>query len=320
MHAQQRWLITGANGFVGSAVCRTLTDQDITVLPVVRRPQVTWPQVLVVEDIGPETRWDGHLEGIDVVVHAAARVHITKETDADPLQAFRRVNTEGTINLARAAARAGVTRFVFVSSVKVSGEVTYGEPFNESEIPEPIDPYGVSKWEAEQALLQISRDTGLEVAIVRPTLVYGPGVKANFLSLLRLANTGIPLPFANCENKRSMVALPNLVDAILRCGRHPSAAGQAFFVSDGEDLSTGELIARLRHHLGRPKRLVPAPLGVLRRTLQSVGRSAIYDKLYGSLQVDIRRVRQSLGWHPPYSVEEGLKDTVRWYLSAIRRA
>jgi UDP-glucose 4-epimerase len=230
------------------------------------------------------------------------------DTAADPLTAFRAVNVEGTLNLARQAAAAGVKRFVFVSSVKVNGEATLpGQPFTADDAPAPLDAYGISKMEAEQALREIALQTGMEVVIIRPPLVYGPGVKANFAAMMRWLQRGVPLPLGAIHNQRSLVALDNLVDLIVTCLTHPAAANQTFLVSDGEDVSTTELLRRMGRAMGRPARLIPVPVSWLKLAAALVGKRDVAQRLCGSLQVDIEKTRRLLGWTPPLTLDQGLK-------------
>jgi nucleoside-diphosphate-sugar epimerase len=259
--------------------------------------------------LSSEADWTVALRSVDQVVHLAARVHVMNDKSSDPLAEFRRVNVEGTANLARQAAAAGVRRFVYLSSIKVNGEFTeVGHPFTADDAPAPEDPYGVSKQEAELALRQIAADTGMEVVIVRPPLVYGPGVKANFESMMRWLARGVPLPLAAVtQNQRSLVALDNLVDLIMTCLSHPAAANQTFLVSDGEDLSTAGLIRRMGAALGHPARLFYVPPSMLKLGAQVVNKPGIYQRLCGSLQLDIAKTRRLLGWCPPVSVDEGLR-------------
>jgi len=262
---------------------------------------------VVVGDLGPDTDWSSALEGVDAVVHLAARVHVMDEEAEDPLAEFRRVNVAGTDNLARQAAEAGVKRLVFLSSIKVNGEVTQpGNPFTVEDAPAPQDPYAVSKFEAEEALRRVEKETGLEVVIIRPPLVYGPEVKGNFLRLIQLVQKGYPLPLGRVNNKRSLVALDNLVDLILTCLDHPGAAGQTFLVSDGEDLSTPELVRKIARAMGKKPRLVPVPLVMLRLAGRITGKSAEVERLVGSLQVDIGHTCETLGWQAVVSVDEAV--------------
>jgi UDP-glucose 4-epimerase len=258
------------------------------------------------------------LSGVDVVVHCAARVHVMDELHADPLAAFRAVNVNGTLNLARAAARAGTKRFVFLSSVKVHGESTLcWRPFTADAALCPVDSYAVSKIEAEIALMALAAETGLEVVIVRPPLVYGPGVKANFHSMMVWLDRGIPLPLGAIRNRRSLVALDNLVDLLMVCLDHPRAVGQAFLVSDGEDLSTTELLRRLGVALGKPARLVPVPAVLLSSAGALLGKRAVVERICGSLQVDIGKTRSLLGWSPPVSVDEALAMTAADFVKRL---
>lgn len=310
-----RVLVTGANGFVGQALCSELLRRDCQVVAAVRRGTglVEGCERRVVGQIGPDTDWSEALRGIDVVVHLAARVHVMREHAADPLAAFRRTNVEGTLRLARAVAQAGIRRFVFPSSVKVLGEASPEGPFTDNSPPRPQDPYGVSKWEAEQGLAEVAGRSAMEVVILRPPLVYGPGVKGNFLSLLRLVDRGIPLPLGRIGNHRSLLYLGNLVDAISLCLSSPAAADKTFLLCDGEDLSTTNLARRLAAALGRRTALFPLPESLLWITARCVGRRDEATRLLGSLTMDDRRIRAELAWEPPYTVNEGLAQTVAWF-------
>jgi nucleoside-diphosphate-sugar epimerase len=307
-------LVTGASGFVGSALVKRLTadNPSIGVAVAVRRSDVAVPnsvQSIHTGDLPPITNWVKSLQGVSVVVHCAARVHLISDSSSDPLADFRRVNVEGTATLARQAAVAGVRRFVFLSSIKVNGEFTeLGAPFTADDVPSPKDPYGISKHEAEKLLRLIACETGMEVVIIRPPLVYGPGVKANFQSIMRWLTRGVPLPLAAVtENRRSLVALDNMVDLIATCLTHPAAANQTFLVSDGEDLSTAELFRRMGEAQGSPARLFYAPVSVLELGAAMLGKRSIYQRLCGSLQVDIGKTRELLSWAPPVKVDEGLR-------------
>ena len=304
-------LVTGANGFVGSALCARLLRDGTAVRGAVRSLS-SLPdgvEAIAVGGLSSETDWTEALRSVRQVVHLAARVHVMNEKSTDPLAEFRQVNVEGTANLARQAAAAGVRRFVYLSSIKVNGEFTQeGHPFTADDAPKPEDPYGVSKHEAEQALRQIAADTGMKVVIIRPPLVYGPGVKANFESMMRWLARGVPLPLAAVtQNRRSLVALDNLVDLIITCLSHPAAANQTFLVSDGEDLSTADLLKRMGAALGCPARLFHLPPGLLKLGAALVRKPGIYQRLCGSLQLDIAKTRQLLGWSPLVSVDEGLR-------------
>ena len=306
-------LVTGATGFIGKAVVqRLLTDaQPRPVAVAVRRKDQHWPEQVLCRltgDLEPSTDWSAALADVSTLVHCAARVHVMADTSANPLEAFRRVNVQGSLNLARQAAFAGVRRFVFVSSIKVNGERTnLGMPFSAEDVPAPLDPYGISKMEAEQGLQEIAAQTGMEVVIIRPPLVYGPGVKANFATLMRWLGRGVPLPLGAVHNRRSLVALDNLVDLIVTCTVHPGAANQTFLVSDDEDVSTTELLRRMGQAMNRPARLIPVPVSLLKLAAALVGRASVAQRLCGSLQVDIQKTRQLLGWNPPLTLDQGLK-------------
>ncbi len=310
-------LITGATGFVGKAcVQRFLADDELRRLVVaVRRGGQRWPeQVLpiVTGDFNPSTAWSIALEGVAVVVHSAARVHVMHDNEFDPLTAFRADNVDVTLNLARQSAAAGVKRFVFISSVKVNGESTQpGRVFTEADAPNPQDAYGQSKHEAEQGLRQLSADTGMEVVIIRPPLVYGPGVKANFAALMRAVQRGWPLPLGAVHNQRSLVALDNLVDFIVTCITHPQAANQTFLVCDGQDLSTTDLVRGMAQAAGMSAHLLPVPVWVLQAGASLLGKGDAVQRLCGNLQVDISKARSLLGWVPPVSVAEGLRRAMR---------
>lgn len=304
-----RILVTGATGFVGRVLVRTLAARGLPVRSVVRREGSAGGDEVVVGDIGPGTDWTAALAGVDRVIHCAARVHQLNDRSADPVRAYRAVNTAGTLNLARQAAAAGTGRLVFLSSIKVNGEATPpGRPFTAADAPDPQDPYGLSKAEAEAGLLEMCAATGMSCTIVRPPLVYGPGVRANFASMMRWVARGLPLPLARADrNRRSLVGVDNLVDLLIRSVDHPGAANQIFLASDGDDMSTAELLRRLGAATGNPARLLPVPLGVLRFAATALGRGAVATRLLGSLQVDIEKTRGLLDWRPPVSVDEGLR-------------
>ena len=303
-----RVLVTGATGFVGRAVCTELTHRNYDVIGVVRRHHGLGGTYFELGDIDPSTPTSGALKGVDVVIHLAARVHVMHEVDVHHLKEFRKVNVAGTQNLAKAAAASGIKRFVFVSSIKVNGESTHpGQPFTADDVPAPLDAYGVSKMEAEQGLHELAAQTRMEVVIIRPPLVYGLGVKANFAAMMRWLQRGVPLPLGAIHNQRSLVALDNLVDLIVTCLSHPAAANQTFLVSDGEDVSTTELLRRMGRAMGCPARLVPVPAGWLKLAAMLVGKQDMAQRLCSSLQVDIEKTRQLLGWHPPLSLNQGLK-------------
>jgi len=317
-------LITGASGFVGAAVAARLVQLGCpTTRAAVRRAYTQLPlgvEGCVVTTLAADTDWTSALAGIDSVVHAAARVHVMRESATDPLAAFRRVNVEGTLNLARQAAQAGVRRFVFISSIKVNGEVTEpGRPFHADDEPAPQDDYGVSKLEAEVGLRALAEATGMEVVIIRPVLVYGPGVRANFQALLRLVNNGVPLPFGKTANRRSLVALDNLADLVCTCLEHPAAANQTFLVSDGEAVSTAGLVRAMATALGKKPRLLDVPLPWMSRVAQALGQGAVTQRLFDSLEVDIDKNRQLLGWQPTTRMADALAATARPYVEARRR-
>lgn len=303
-------LVTGANGFVGRALSDRLESMGCQVTRVVRRGCL--PNEIQVGDIGPMTDWRAALDGCDSIVHLAARVHVMHDTATNPMAEFRRVNVEGTLHLARQAATKGVRRFVFLSSIKVNGESSLPDhPFTAEDLPAPQDCYAISKREAEDGLRALAADTGMEVVIVRPPLVYGPGVKANFAALMCWVARGLPLPLgaATC-NRRSLLALDNLVDLLITCINHPTAANQTFLVSDGEDLSTTDLLRRMGRAMGKPARLLPVPLALLRLGATLVRKPDIYQRLCGSLQIDITKTCQLLDWRPPVGVDEGLRRVI----------
>ena len=309
-------LLTGATGFVGRAVIRQLAEAGAPVRAIVRST-VALPGAAQVYPIGNLTQpveWLPHLVGVKVVVHMAARVHVIREREADPLAAFRRVNVEGTRAIYAAAREAGVRRFVFLSSVKAMGEGSPA-PYRESDTPHPVDPYGISKLEAERVLAEERASGGPEFVVLRPPLVYGPGVRGNFRRLLRLAYLSgrIPLPLGGIPNKRSLVSLDNLVSAIETVASHPEAADQTFLVSDAEDLSTSELIAQLAASLGRSARLFHCPERLVRTAARMVGQASEAERLLGSLQVDSIKIRERLGWNPPQTVAAGLEETAAWW-------
>jgi nucleoside-diphosphate-sugar epimerase len=311
-------LVTGASGFVGRALCSVLLAQGYTVRAAVRSPDpvslADGFDVVAVGHIGAQTDWSVALVGMDCVIHCAARAHVMHETEADALAAYRAVNVAGTQRLAEQAAALGVRRLVFLSSIKVNGEQTAPRaPFLFSDAPAPEDPYGVSKWETEQALWAVSAQTGLEVVVVRPPLVYGPVVKGNLLRLLHWVARGVPLPLGAVHNQRSLVGLSNLVDLLLRCAEHSAAAGQTFLASDDQDLSTPQLIRLMAEGMNRPARLLTVPMALLQAGGSLLGKRGEIDRLVGSLQVDSGYTQAQLGWAPPVSVADGVREMARWY-------
>jgi nucleoside-diphosphate-sugar epimerase len=309
-------LVTGADGFVGRQLCQTLSQTGFAVKAAVRQTAIAPAEDLeyvTVGDIGPDTDWTEALRGVHRVVHLAGRAHIMGESSANAMAEYERVNTLGTMRLAHMAAAAQVRRFLFLSSVKVNGEETFGQPFVETDPPGPVDAYGMSKWQAESGLLHLDQQGDLPVVVIRPPLVYGPGVRANFLKLLRLVDYGLPLPLGKIKNKRSLVGLGNLIHFMILCLQHPAAAGEIFFVSDQEDLSTPDLIQRIGGFLGRSAYLLPVPYQVMLTIARIMGKKDAFQKLCHSLQVNVRKANEVLQWKPPFSVNDGLKQTIEWY-------
>lgn len=301
-------LVTGANGFVGAEIVRQLRAQGAAVRLAVRTPTGAADEV-VVGDIGPKTNWSTALAGVDRVIHCAARVHQMDDRAADPLAAFRTVNRDGSAALAQQAAEAGVKRLVFLSSIKVNGETTKDRgPFTAEDAPDPQDPYGVSKSEAEQALYSIAAETGLEIAIIRPPLVYGPGVRANFARMVSWVARGRPMLFGLCRNQRSLVSVTNLASLAIAASKHPAAAGATLLASDGETVSVRDLLSRIGVAFGRPARLLPVPPALLRLAGSLTGQRAAIDRLCDPLVVDGESTRRLLGWHPPATMAETLAD------------
>lgn len=311
-----RVLITGANGFVGQALCAQAAAQGFAVRAALRKLGAVSDNIetVVVGEINGATDWRSALRDVDVVIHLAARVHVMRESAENPIEEFRKVNVAGTEHLARSAAACGVKRLVFVSSIGVHGKQTnLGRSFSELDKPYPHNDYALSKWEGELALHRVAHETGLEVAIIRPPLVYGAGAPGNFAQMLKVLAKNIPLPLASIENRRSLVYIGNFVDALLRCVTHPAAAGQTYLVSDGEDVSTPDLLRQLGAAMGHPARLLPCPPVLLKLAGRLVGKSGQIDRLLGSLQVDSSKIRRELGWQPPYTLQQGLQATAEWY-------
>jgi len=315
-----RIILAGASGFVGRGLIPLLLNHRHEVTAAVRTIMDDLDSRVkqsLVQGLSAEQDWRPLLNGQEVVIHLAARVHVMSDESPDPLAEYRKVNVEGTLALARQAVDAGVKRFIFISSVKVNGEGTaLGAPYSANAQAAPSDPYGVSKMEAEQGLLALATETGMEVVIIRPVLVYGPGVQANVLSMMRYLHKGVPLPFGAIHNRRSLVALDNLVDLIATCIAHPAAANQTFLVSDGEDLSTTMLLRRMGAALGKPARLIPVPSWILETGAKIMGKQALAQRLCGSLQVDISKTRELLGWTPPVTVDEALNKTAKYFLDS----
>ncbi len=309
-------LVTGASGCVGSAVLARLLCDGHVVRAAMHRARSASEDRAVVEhtfDLALDSDWGAALEGVTSIVHCAARVHVVRESAMDPLAEFRRVNVTGTLNLAQQAVAAGIRRFIFISSIGVNGAETCGKAFTTDDIPAPQSPYAVSKHEAEQGLWKIARDTGLEVVVVRPPLVYGPRVKGNFLRLLRLSASGLPLPLGSVSGLRSLVSVWNLCDLIARCLHHPAAAGGTFLASDDNDITVPNLVHTLAASMGRPCRLFPAPPALVRVGAMALGKGMTFDKLTASLQVDISETKRILDWEPPLPLAEGLARTAQWY-------
>jgi nucleoside-diphosphate-sugar epimerase len=307
---QCKVLVTGATGFVGLALVNRLAIEGVQVRATVRRPATNFSsdvESTLVCDLAPDTNWRAALDGVGVVAHCAARVHVMAESVADPLAEFRMVNVQGTLNLARQAAIADVRRFVFISSIGVNGAETFQRPFTAHDEVAPHSPYTVSKYEAELGLQALAAETGMEVVIIRSPLVYGLGAPGNFGSLMRWLKRGVPLPMGIIHNQRSLVALDNLIDLLLTCLTHPAATNQTFLVSDGEDVSTTDLLRRMGRAMGRPARLIPVPVSLLKLAAAMVGKQDLAQRLLGSLQVDIEKTRHLLRWTPPISMDEGLR-------------
>ncbi|WP_133791459.1 NAD-dependent epimerase/dehydratase family protein [Paraburkholderia silvatlantica] len=315
-------LVTGANGFVGRSLCRTLAADGHDVTALVRRTGTSadatreWSHGGT-DFAGLAEAWPHDLTP-DCVVHLAARVHVMNDTAADPPAAFRATNVEGALRVARAARERGARRMVFVSSVKAAAEFDGGVPLAESMPAAPDDAYGLSKLQAEEALWQYGQLSGLEIVIVRPPLVYGPGVGANFLQMMSALWRRMPLPFGAVDSRRSLVYVENLADALMHCATDPRAANACFYVRDDQDPSVAGLLRALGSHLGRPARLLPVPVSLLRAAGALTGRAAQMGRLTQSLRVDDSRIRETLGWTGPYTLDEGLAATARWYRSTHR--
>jgi nucleoside-diphosphate-sugar epimerase len=314
-------LVTGADGFVGKALCAEMVSRGWNIRAAVRtKDKIKYLpediQIIETGPIGPDTKWGDALNNVDAVVHLAGRAHIMDDASSDPLLEYRIVNTAGTECLAKAAAGKSIRRFIFMSTVKVNGDGGT-DPYNENDTPDPKDPYSISKWEAELKLMDISSQTGMEIVIIRSPLVYGPGVKANFLKLLKAVDKGIPMPFAGIKNKRSMIYIGNLVNLIITCINHPKAAGETYLASDCEDVSTADLIRNISKVMGRNSRLFYLPLTVLKLLGNITGHADEIDRLTGSLTVDASLAKSELNWMPPFTSIQGLKETAEWYKKNI---
>lgn len=303
-------LLTGATGFVGNRLLSMLEDRGHQCRAAVRRPSSTVDvrsESVVVGEIDAQTGWHEAVKDMDVVVHLAARVHVMHDQSDNPLVAFRKINLEGTCSLAEAAVKAGAKRFVYISTIKVNGEATNGKPFTPQDTPSPADPYAIAKWEAEKALQEISQKTGLEVVVIRPPLVYGPGVKANFLNLIKLVRKRIPLPLAGIKNKRTLVALDNLANLILTCCEHPAAADHVFLAGDDESVSTAELITKIAKSFGQRSPVFYFPPTLMAWAASLLGKQAVWHRLSGSLEVDNSDAKKIMAWQPVTSMDEELK-------------
>ena len=315
-----RVLITGASGFVGSPLVNYLASLGHELVALTRSTSSVKPheselvKLSAIGDIDGSTNWSPYLVGVESIVHLANRAHVMNEQVSDPLSLYRAINTDGTLHLARQAVAAGVKRFIFISSIKVNGELTKpGQPFTADDVSVPLDPYGLSKYEAELGLRQIAQETGLEVVVIRPPLIYGPGVKANFLKMMRWVERGIPLPLGSIHNQRSLVGIDNFLNFISLCLTHPKAAGKTFLVSDDHDLSTTELLKGIARSMGQSSKLLAIPQGILEGVLGILGQRRIAERLCGSLQLDIQPTKDQLGWRPPYSFEDQMRKTIEAY-------
>lgn len=311
-------LVTGATGFVGRRLIERLRQKNHESIAVVRSDSTfvsSTAKTINIGDLLATTNWDIALNDVDSIIHLAARVHVMDDSVADPLTEFRKVNVDATLNLARQAADAGVKRFIFISSIKVNGEITQrGQPFQPNDNYISTDPYGLSKYEAEQGLLAIAEETGMEVVIIRPPLIYGPNVKANFASMIKWTNKGIPLPLGAVKNQRSLIALDNLVSFIIHCLEHPKAANEIFLISDGEDVSTTELLQKVARALGKKPNLIRVPVRLMTFMAKLIGKDDLANRLFGSLQVNSSKACDLLGWKPVITMDQQLKKTVEAYL------
>ena len=312
-------LVTGATGFLGRNLYKDLIKRKFLVRIAVRskrsvnsgHDEIAPNKVFYIGEIDRKTDWSSTLLNLDVVIHTAAKNQIANNEHVDSLSQYRETNVAGTLNLAKQAAEAGVKRFIFVSSIKVHGESTFnGEAFKLGDKASPESPYAVSKWEAEQGLMQLAKQTDMQIVIIRPPLVYGPGATGNFSKLVKLAKSGIPLPFGSLKNKRSLISVHNLIDLIVKCIDHPNAPNQVILASDGEDISTGDLLIKLGDALNQRIWLIPIPESALTTLATFLRRPAVASRLLGSLQVDITRTQAALEWTPPFSIEQGLRMSI----------
>jgi len=316
-------LISGATGLVGKALCPLLKSYgDVRVALWQKEDGINIPvdiSPIVVGSVDRNTNWNMALRGIDVVIHLAARVHVMEDKASDPLGAYREVNAVGTETLARQSAAAGVRRLIFVSTIKVNGEQTHGgNAFTEKDVPNPQDPYSISKIEAEKALTDVAENSGLEVVIIRPPMIYGPDVKARFLTLMKLVDRGVPIPTRSIKNRRSLLYVRNLADFLALCVTESEAANQVYLLSDGEDVSTSDLVSTIARAMKKPDRQFGVSEIVARTGARLLRRENFYSRLWGSLKIDSTKAREQLGWRPPYSFAEGIEDTVNWYLNKSR--
>ncbi|OGL50392.1 MAG: hypothetical protein A3H37_11310 [Candidatus Schekmanbacteria bacterium RIFCSPLOWO2_02_FULL_38_14] len=321
--AVKKVFVTGATGFVGKMLCHSLVEKGYHVTGTVRSPGKIGllpgrMEYRIVEDIGPETEWAGALDNVDAVVYLAARVHVMHETSTNPLDEYRRVNTSGAARLFDMAVKAGVRRIIYLSTIKVNGEKTEGNSYTEDSSVCPADAYAQSKWEAEQILHGLALKRGIEVVIIRPPMIYGPDVGGNFLRLLNWVNRDIPLPLALVNNNRSLIYAGNLVDVIETCITNPGAAGETFLVSDGEDTSTPDLIRMIAKTMNKTARLIPLPDLLLKTAGKLMGKGPEIERLTGSLHIDSSKIRKVLDWMPPFTMAEGIRETVKWYKNSIR--